>query len=801
MLSLDPKTNPLIRLYELFDVPGVKTEDNPNYLRVTVPLKWAQPGDAYDLVRFLSGLPSGVLSELTLKFGGRQLADFTGPADLGWFERDTIEDLVAAGKLCDLCAAAFENLHARFDEYQLGADWPTIEDDSRQILNDLETCSTCGPGMTVEAAIDKTSATKEFLIDDLLASEKNVSALVWSDPDHMIQSFENFQEFLEFIKGKVDGPLVIFFHQPIEPYQGDYFKTLALSRVGVPTSDMEEELVQNLAGFSTDVVNRYKMLRLDHREEKRAALGERFDIPPTLFLRQTGQLASYPSHPIFQLGPLRSLLIYAMMAWLAQQTDGGDVTVFTLSEDNESPLRVSLRFGLSDVYQDEQSIFGDDKWSEIAGLVARDIGQSAGSENLRDCWTQTLVGMTTDDFDAQRFFTTLEVIRQGADKRRREPPKDIRNLTPDLFLYIYLDTSNKKIFFQLAYYNPQLGLGLLPTSLSSPLPEVSISELDEMAKRHLVSLLDSDPNNRDVKIPKMRRLVTRGEALWEKMIPFELKQAIVSLAPDKDLTLFIFSEDRAFPWELIKPRELVGSKVVAAGFEGDWWALRFGIARWAPGAPPPANELGITRVCCVAASSQLSSAEKEVEYFESLRPQGVEVDRPGSADELLEFLETRKYDVIHFACHGEFKEQDPGESAMQMPDGGLLQPDDLREGNINQRIRDNRPLIFLNCCHSGRTGSTLVGIAGWAKYLVDWGCGAFIGCGWEVADPLAAEFAVTFYKGFRDTKNKKSLGQAVHEARRQIKDRSLKEGRPENSTWLAYYLYGNPNCRYKEELR
>jgi hypothetical protein len=64
-----------------------------------------------------------------------------------------------------------------------------------------------------------------------------------------------------------------------------------------------------------------------------------------------------------------------------------------------------------------------------------------------------------------------------------------------------------------------------------------------------------------------------------------------------------------------------------------------------------------------------------------------------------------------------------------------------------------------------------------------------------VADPLAAEFAITFYQNFKD--KKKSLGQAVHQARQQIKDRSIKEGRPKNSTWLAYYLYGNPNCTYK----
>jgi CHAT domain-containing protein len=124
-----------------------------------------------------------------------------------------------------------------------------------------------------------------------------------------------------------------------------------------------------------------------------------------------------------------------------------------------------------------------------------------------------------------------------------------------------------------------------------------------------------------------------------------------------------------------------------------------------------------------------------------------------------------------------------------------LHPDDLGEDNIPDEIRKNRPLIFMNCCHSGRTGTTLVGVAGWTKRLIEWGCGAFIGCSWEVADPLAAEFAITFYENFRV--HHKTLGQAVYHARKQIQQETINKGASENSTWLAYCLYGNPNCVYR----
>jgi hypothetical protein len=795
-LSLDPKKNPLLRLYELFEVPGVITEDGPPALTVeNLPLKWAESGAAYELAGFLRKAAANALTLLRLRWDKRVLADFAQNSVSDWFEWDNIEELAEANKLCEQCAELFQDLRERMEAHENGADWPDAEQDSLYILNDLETCQTCGPHFKLEATVDKDSLVSRFLLGEVLSDGKKISALVWYDPEHMTQSFVSFQEFLEFIAEKASAPLILFFYRPVEPYPGVYFKILPL-KSGAESAELERELEGQLSAYTSEVLTAYQMLRTDHGRETRTALGERLDIPPTLFLHQAGELASYPSHTVFVSGPIRSLLIYAIMAWLARQTEErAGSTIFALPEDEEDSFKVPLTFSRTDVQRDGKSIFVEDKWSVCAGLLARDIGQSVGSNYFRECWVEAMQGVTADDLTAGKLFATLEAVRERAEQFRQEPPEDIRNLTPDLALQIHVDPIRKEIVFQLNYLNPKLGLkfkdvGSLSIKMADqPLP---IGELNELAKRNLTAMLDIDQQNPGLKIPNMERLVTRGKGLWADMIPEGLKRAYSQLRQNKDLTLFIFSEDRSFPWELVRPYEMAGtSEIDPTGFDDLWWALQFSIARWVAGSPSPANKISISKVCCVAASSALSSAEIEVGYFESLKAQGVVVDKPRTKAELIDYLSNRDYDVIHFACHGQFNTQDPGESDIQLPDGTLLQPDSLFTGKIPERISKNHPLIFLNSCHSGRTGSTLIGIEGWAKRLIEWGCGAFIGCGWEVSDRLAADFAVFFYKNFRN--NNKSLGQAVHQARREIRQQN-----DQNSTWLAYYLYGNPNCCYQD---
>ena len=160
---------------------------------------------------------------------------------------------------------------------------------------------------------------------------------------------------------------------------------------------------------------------------------------------------------------------------------------------------------------------------------------------------------------------------------------------------------------------------------------------------------------------------------------------------------------------------------------------------------------------------------------------------PLSKDELVGLLKTNLYDVVHFACHGKYTDQDPDESEILLRDEKTLRPDDLSDSDIRLKFRESRPLIFMNSCHSGRIGSTLLGIGGWASRFIDLECGAFIGCGWEVQSQSAYDFAVAFYSRLRDNGK---LSEAMHDARERIRSDN-------NSTWLAYCLYGDPRCRLR----
>lgn len=58
---------------------------------------------------------------------------------------------------------------------------------------------------------------------------------------------------------------------------------------------------------------------------------------------------------------------------------------------------------------------------------------------------------------------------------------------------------------------------------------------------------------------------------------------------------------------------------------------------------------------------------------------------------------------------------------------------------------------------------------------------AFVGTLWEVNDVLAADFSIAF----ENLQSGQKLAEAFHNARL-----AIKRNHPDNSTWLAYTLYG-----------
>lgn len=789
-ISLDPAVNPIVALYQLFDHPGVASRDDARYLGIrSVRLHDLGSKRARALVHFLRQSAGNALQTCRLVIQGQPLIDFAPGSVVDWFEWDVIDDLAAQGALAGDCEQVLLGWKERLKRYETDHYWPPGRDivaDCLSVLEELDDCDQEGQAFSLEMALDKSELVAQHVLAEFPRLSGNVSVLIWRDPASMAASFSSFHSFLERMARAASRPILLLFHEPTEPYRGDFFKIHSFGGPAETREAREQALAAQLEAFAAPILVEYDELHVRHKHESRPNVGERFDLPPALLLRQATQAPSYPAHDLLQEGPLRSLQIYLLMAWLAEytETDGGAICFLVPSAG-----KVCLEFSLADVRQGGTSLFqAEPEWQEGLLPLVHDIQRSAGRGIRRAFWTQALAQRSLDDFDAASFFSTLRLAHAHFVELERKLPQ-IADRQPDLQLRIFMNAEDYQFDFELDSPTRRFDfhkkrVGTIP--INKGVLAERFQDLNRLAEQQLRRLLVRDARAASGSLlPDIDHLKIEGRDLWKDLVPEDLKEAYQEFRgkEEGDVTLLIVSNDPAFPWELVMPF------VPQDNFYGLWWAVEFSLTRWLAGYPPPASRIGFERVCCVATSCQLSSAEREVTFFED---SDLRLDTPQTRDELLNLLCENDYDVLHFACHGHFDSQEPDRSVLQLPDGSLFRPKHLllHVNEITARLRANRPLVFLNACHSGRVGPSLTHLEGWAETFIEMGCGAFVGCGWEVADPLAAEFALRFYEGFRAGK---SLGRAVHAARNQIR-----ADHPDNSTWLAYYLYGDPNCRLKE---
>lgn len=283
----------------------------------------------------------------------------------------------------------------------------------------------------------------------------------------------------------------------------------------------------------------------------------------------------------------------------------------------------------------------------------------------------------------------------------------------------------------------------------------------------------------------VRDLGTMGEGFFDKLFSPELKAAYWDLVALRDQrvikSLLITSDEPWIPWEMVKPYDQ------RTGKSDDFLAAGWQLSRWLSG-PGLGDRLNVTAVRAVIPELDLPFTRTERDYITGLKLQGVDIGT---------FLRTKndvtgaaslgKVQAIHVAAHGNFKSDNPDESPITLQGGEELFPRDM-QGSWLASLRQDRPILFLNACHSAQVGFSLTGLGGWASTAVrEMRVSAFIGGLWEVNDDLASQIAVNFYDNLR---RDMTLGEAFHAARMVIRDKN-----PGNSTWLAYSLYGDPNMR------
>lgn len=156
----------------------------------------------------------------------------------------------------------------------------------------------------------------------------------------------------------------------------------------------------------------------------------------------------------------------------------------------------------------------------------------------------------------------------------------------------------------------------------------------------------------------------------------------------------------------------------------------------------------------------------------------------------------RNFDLIHFAGHHDYDQQNPEQSGWRLTNGIFAARDIMKMvGTASMPA-----LVFSNACQTARTEEWAISnniqneIYSLANAFILAGVKHYIGTFWEVLDEPSRRFALEFYqhllKGL-------TTGEAVRQARLAV----IREYGEETIVWASYLLYGDPLFNYMEQIK
>lgn len=291
-----------------------------------------------------------------------------------------------------------------------------------------------------------------------------------------------------------------------------------------------------------------------------------------------------------------------------------------------------------------------------------------------------------------------------------------------------------------------------------------------------------------------------ARTLHEMLLPLRLRESAPS---QTDLVLLVDTCSARYPWEMLENRWSDNERpaAVKAGLIRQLKTLEF--------RPRPAHAFELRAL--VVGSPDLDGWDK----FDDLPGARQEAQRvakllaehewqvheciDGKADEIIASLHRDSWRILHLAGHGAHDYPLPpplasgNEKQATKPVSGMVIAREtfLTPGDIEQ-MRWVPELVFINCCHLGRTQSSGASdrgelAANLGVQFIRMGVRAVICAGWAVQDDAALTFAETFYTSLLDGQ---TFGESVRAAREEIWSRF-----PEVNTWGAYQCYGDPSYR------
>ena len=295
-----------------------------------------------------------------------------------------------------------------------------------------------------------------------------------------------------------------------------------------------------------------------------------------------------------------------------------------------------------------------------------------------------------------------------------------------------------------------------------------------------------------------------GAALIKYYMPVETQQLIarqLEQEPNQPVVVIHDKTSSIIPWEALHFGGCCPA--VRAGLSRRFLASNPGI-RARSNLPPGAA----LRVLLVAnPTGDLVKAGAEGELLEGLfRDNRCSITQlighKATKGNLLNEMSSGEYDILHYAGHADFVDEDPGQSGLLCYDGRLSSAEIAKAVSAPQ-------LVFLNACESVRMRDRGPGdgavparprtiherlyvdlrdSVSLAESMLLGGVNNLIGTYWPVNDAAAGKFAATFYNGLLGGD---PLGLALRNARQEILALSARD-------WANYQHFGNPSYRLRQ---
>jgi hypothetical protein len=326
-------------------------------------------------------------------------------------------------------------------------------------------------------------------------------------------------------------------------------------------------------------------------------------------------------------------------------------------------------------------------------------------------------------------------------------------------------------------------------------------------------------------LPAMEDLaqqLRRGQYLERLLVPRDLRTALASSEP---LVMMVDAAAARVHWEMLAQPEVVPSLpgTPPVDVEGCFLGtgrgltrqLRTGFAPMPEASLPTHRPLRVLVVADPAEDDPLPGAQQEgyevaelFEQFNDVYPdanRGVHVKcliGPSRATRtaVLEELFSQPYDVLHFAGHCDYRDDDPSASGWIFGRGRRLSAHELR------RIDRVPRFVFSNACESGITPDrsekrTAALAPSFAEAFFARGIAEFVCTAWPVDDAAARRFALELYAGLLGMPALEAQAPAspieplpMHQAmqRARVTVARMSYG---GRTWGAYQHYGDPHFR------